>query len=98
MLKIEFMLTQQVDLHPSWIRVNDFLSHKCDTEGRKSFKYTISLYTKLKNMQNSCGAKNQDGVTKRLVATRRRHKRGLWRADNFMFLNLSAGYMNVLTS
>ena len=44
-----------------------------------------------------CGAKNQDGVTKRLVATRR-HECGLWRADNFMFLNLSAGYMNVLTS
>ena len=98
MLRTEFMLTQQVDLHPSWIRVNDFLSHKCDTEGRKSFKYTISLYTKLKNMQNSYVVlKIRIGVTKRLVATRR-HECGLWRADNFMFLNLSAGYMNVLTS
>lgn len=72
--------------------------HKCDTEGRKSFKYTISLYTKFKNMQNSCVVlKIRIGVTKRLVATRR-HECGLWRADNFMFLNLSAGYMNVLTS
>lgn len=28
-------------------------THKCNTEGKKSFKYTISFYTKLKNMKNS---------------------------------------------
>lgn len=43
-----------------------------------------------------CGVKNQDGVTNRLVATRKRRKNGLWSADNFMFLNQGAGYMNVL--
>lgn len=70
---------------------------KCNTEGKKSFVCTISIIQSSKTCKTHSGVKNQDGVTNRLVVTRKRHKNGLWSADNFMFLNQGAGYMNVLT-